>query len=471
MKQFIAIYVASSVLSCGPSWSQPRDAVRTHEDRVRELKGVLHNYRAPLPATVGGEPNLNNGAAGASRVAAQVVLSRVLSGEMTATEAWQKKLLSLDDITWILSDVVDAWGGFDWKKNLPVRRELSRLAWEQGGAQLHAQALAPKVLSRSLRLWLADYVGSIGDARVLAICEQILKETPLPVTGGEASGDKPLVFQTVERIGWFHRDKGRYGESAAAWLRLPSMYANQGWWPAAAYVVAARMTTRAGEPDKADKLYALVPHNGDAWSLTLVTFDRARELMNRKKHAEARQMLTQAIADTRDDESKAAMLALLSYSYRLTGEWEQARQKAKESMQQSAALPDAKRTGNSQGTENLAQSTFKEVDGWLREPIQVEPRELVITIVKGSMAPVVRRLHVRTLEDAPLKVTSNTAAFNARIVTGDGWGSGTTKGGEAKEVVVEITPDATLRAGGHELVISSPDTAFQARVPVQIEVR
>lgn len=405
-----------------------------------------------------------------------LLLAQLLKGGQSVEQLRARGELRADDALYILSQRLNIWGHVDGQEADGLRRALAYTVWQGGGESLQRQAMAPDVMERRLRLWLADALGSVGDARVLAMCEQILKETTRPVAEPDKDGrDKPvdnlLLFHAIERMAWFYRDRGEFQQSGETWLRLEPLLSEPGWWLPDSLVAAARTFARGGYEAQAKVLYARVPQFGNDYFTGLVRFDHARDLMNAGRHSAARPMLEQAIQKARTDESKAMLLALLSYSYRLKGEWAQAKRTAGAAMRRFEALPAALRGGNTRGTESLAQSTLQEADGWLRAPIQVEPREIVITIAKGSTAPVVRRLQVRMLEDVSLKVSSDAASIQAHIVTGDGWESGKTKGGKTKEVVVEITPDATLKADGHALVISSPGVAFQARVPVKIEVR
>ena len=145
----------------------------------------------------------------AGHTVAGLALDKMLAGELTPQKAWDDKTITTDDLLWIIQARIDAWGGFYWNKNAPLRRELVRLLMAHGAEKL----AAPEKLSPTLRLWLADYYQGINDEKCLVLCESILSEIKAPL-----KGENVLVFQTLERAAWFYAAKNENEKCGQAWL-------------------------------------------------------------------------------------------------------------------------------------------------------------------------------------------------------------------------------------------------------------
>lgn len=62
----------------------------------------------------------------------------------------------------------------------------------------------------------------------------------MPLGGDDGQGDKPLAFQTIERMARYLAAHGKFVESAQMWLRLEPMLKELGWWVPDSLVQAVR---------------------------------------------------------------------------------------------------------------------------------------------------------------------------------------------------------------------------------------
>jgi tetratricopeptide (TPR) repeat protein len=258
-----------------------------------------------------------------------LLIEQMLANKITPQQAWDEKLITVDDLLWIFTSYIDEWGSFHWKFNADVRRRLVKLIVQYGGDKLQV----PEKLSPTVRLWIADYYQNISDAKCLFLCESILSEFKEPL-----QGESPLLFQTIERIARYHSQKGEHLKAAQAWERFFSLSAIKGRLAADVLVEAARAYSGARDNIKAFSLYVQVPiyHNG--WSTGMSYIDQATDLMAENEHERARELLTRNVTGDRADEIKVAMLTLLGRSYLKTGNRAKAAQYAQQALDQFKSL-------------------------------------------------------------------------------------------------------------------------------------
>jgi len=318
---------------------------------------------------------------------------------------------------------------------------------EHGGERLKDTGKLPL----TVRLWLADYFGSIGDERVLPLAESVLADLK-----PGAVGQEDLALQAVERLGWYYRDRGEHEKSAQAWLRLEPLVSKPGWEVPDSVIEAARQWKQAGQGDKAQAAYARIAPLGDVWVTSVAVGDQARELMASGQQAPAQKMLRDALPLAMGSEAQVLVQSFLARSLLLSGDLEGARSTAQQALDAYAKLPRQQAV-----LESMARATRDEAAGWIQSPIQIEPRELKLPAVKEGAQPIVRRLRVRTLKPATLAVTSSAPQIKARLLSEDGWG---TAASTEQVLVIECAPGAPANA-----ILSITSEQYpnvEAKVPV-----
>lgn len=338
----IYIVLVISALCCVPSraadnWPKPITSsksespakIGTSSSSVLSPIGVPNASTAPgtittpLPSTI--TPTISE----SRQLLLPALLDRMQKGELMPQKAWDDKLMDIDDLLWIFTNKIDPWGGFYWEKNLSLRRALEKVLAENGGGKL----AVPEKLPAVIRLWLADYYGSIKDEKCLGLCESILSEYKEPV-----KGENPLLFQTIERIAWYYGLQGKHLKAAQAWERFLPLSATTGWWTPDVILETARGYSKAGDKIKAFFLYAKIPLYGNGWVTGMSYIDQAADLMLENNHQQAREMLKRYVSGDRADEIRVAMLTLLARSYLKTGETSKAAQYAQQALDQFKSL-------------------------------------------------------------------------------------------------------------------------------------
>lgn len=290
------------------------------------------------------------------------LIQRMLDGKLTPQRAWDEKLISQNDLLWILTSYIDPWGSFGWKFNVKVRRGLAALLAEhgEGKSQIH-ENLPPTV-----RLWLADYYQSLSDEKCVALCESILKEIKTP-----EQGDAPLAFQAVERLGRYFAATGEPEKGAQTWLRMTNYYVG-GWWVPDSLLEAARLYLRVNQFSKAQDLFERVPKYGNNWLSEVALISQVEILTKQNKHKEARTLLHQALTGSYEQLTKIVLLKTLGRSYFRTAEWALASKFLKEAIAEYEKLnrPHAR--------------IMKHIE---------EARQLLSNIEQAKVAPFVCRVH------------------------------------------------------------------------------
>ena len=409
----------------------------------------------PVGAPVGGKaPNVSQKVS-QSALIVPLVMGQLLSHKLTAAQAWQNGALTLDDLFYVFEKYIDGWGGLNGQRDAAVRRALAGLLVEHGAERLkNAAALSPQ-----LRLWLADYYQANQDVRAVALAESILAEIKSPV-----KGESSLVFQTVERLAWYYRDRGEYERGARMWLLMAGYHADVGWWTPDALIEAARLYAQAGQVEKAGELYARVPQYGNGWAAGLALSDQGWALIQRGKHEEARKLLRQSFAGTGANGVRPAMLLMLANSYFQTGDLSMARSLIEESIAQYNALTEKPQLMASFLKD--AQQLLSRIEQLASEPIICEPREIYITV--GREKELIRKeLSIRSFKVFPLTVTTD----NPKVKVIDNGSGGDNKLYFQKGVIIQIAPEALKEDFEATLTVSSPKLAQkQVRVPVHVRI-
>jgi tetratricopeptide (TPR) repeat protein len=355
--------------------------------------------KSEVPAKIGTDtPPLSSGPLSQTRhFALPALIERMNSNALSPQQAWDDKLINLDDLLWIFTSYIDPWGRFAGKKNEKVRRQLAGLLAEHGGEKLQPMEKLPP----TVRLWLADYYQAIKDERCVALCESILHEIKASVKDESA-----LVFQSIERLGWFYRNVGQYEKSGQSWLRMKDYHDHVGWWIPDSLVAAARQYKRAGNQAKAQELYAQVPAFGNGWFTGLALYDQAEELVNKGQHIESRKLLLQEVKGDRAETIQVALWALLSSSYYATGEFNLAQEYAKSALNQYKTLRNPPTDLGFKLQISIAEKVLEWSEKWLKQPFFVE-RRVIVGSRKPGQEVTAGSIYIRSSKPLPFSIQTS----------------------------------------------------------------
>lgn len=433
-------------------------------------KPIMAPKAAALPSPIGAS-SATPGAAPTGAHPAQLpgLIEQMTNGNLSPQRAWSEKLLNGDDLLWIFSDFIGPWGNLGEVKNVPVRRALIELLVKNDD-----RVQSPEKLPPTVRLWLADYYQSLGDEKCVALSESILSEIKTPVRGENA-----LIFQTVERIAWQHRDKGEKEKTAQTWLRMADYHAESGWWLPDAQIEAARAFRLAGNERRAEELYSQLARTGPDYFASGALKENSQALIREGKTDEARLEL-EALLKQRGSTTEpkyAAILSVLGYLHSLKGEWPQAAQRYSEAVELGKKLPADQLLLPDIAVLNNAEAMLRVVTQWKTQSMICDPP--AINIAAGPEkkdAPITRRFLVSTPQDVLVDVGSSDARIKVLRVEDSPWQSEAQRGAQPlryeKQVVVEISPDALQKDLSATLTLSSAKlSGYQARVPLRVQMR
>ncbi len=461
--------VLMSVLATSASadWPKPITAPKT-----TALSPIISApSSATLPIPIAAPAILPNSApADAHRAQLPGLIEQMTNGNLTPQQAWSYKLLNANDLLWIFSDYIGSWGNLGAVKNVPVRRALMELLVKHGSDTLES----PEKLPPTVRLWLADYYQSLGDEKFLALCESILSEIKTPVRGENA-----LIFQTVERIAWQHRDKGEAEKAAQAWLRMADYHAESGWWLPDAQIEAARAFRLAGKEARANELYGGLARSGPDFFAGGALRENCRALIRDGKSAEARLELEALLKERGNavEPKYVAALSVLGYLHYLKDEWPQAAKRYAEAIELGKKVPAAQLLAPEMAILNNAEAMLHVVTQWKTQSMICDPPAILIAAgPEKKGAPITRRFLVSTPHDVVVDVGSSDAQIKVLRVEDSPWQSEAQREARPlryqKQVVVEISPEALQKDLSATLTLSSAKLpGFQARVPLRVQMR
>ncbi|HEY0073150.1 MAG TPA: tetratricopeptide repeat protein [Abditibacteriaceae bacterium] len=403
------------------------------------------------------KPNSKTALVNAAHRHLPLLIEQMLTGRMTPQRAWDEKLFSADDLLWLFEHLVDDWGGFDWRKNDGVRRELARLLTENGGDKLQdLKKLSPKV-----RLWLADYYMSVRDEKCVTFCESILNEVKAPM-----KDEKPLIFLAIERLAWHYAWTRRTEKAAQTWERLPSLFSTPGWFVPDAFFEAGRLWLIAGNRAKAEDLFAKVHQYDNGWATGMALLEQARFLMDQDKHDEARTILSQPIKGSDSELIRVALLSLLAKSYYDTGEWAKARELARRSIEHhNTLLKSSPASGHKVNTQR-APLILQWIDKWEKQPVMAPEKITIESNWKQENLSI--GLQVLSARPIPLSI-----AFEKGYLKEKQQGEWNSKPDffQEKSLSLTVPSEKLVQSLKDVAIITSPAVpAFSLRVPVSIKV-
>ena len=390
-----------------------------------------------------------------SNAVAEAVLESLRAGRQTPREAWASGALTADDLFYIFEHKVDEWGGFYWEKDLELRRALEAVWVEHGGARLET----PEKLSPQLRLWLADYYGSVRDARAVPLAESILSEFKAPSETGSA-----LAFLAVERLGWYYRDIGEADKAAQSWLRMKSYQPPTGWWVPDSMLEAARIYLYAGQEQKAQTLYQQIEQFGNGWTTGMAHYERADILIRDGEFARAQQLLHEPLGGEGAADAQVALSTLSAYAYYMSGDFERAVGASDAAVRASKEL-----TGTSHPLQSQVNDA-SEVAGWIalwkETPFAVIPSK--IRAVARTDQPAFETITIRSFQEIPLAISADNPKLQVKLV-----GSGARSQYYFEQQAALLIEPGTITASldASITVSSSKFPAFKTRLPVHVEAR
>lgn len=334
-------WLCVSLPVCG-AWAQPENRMRPNAViapivvapvAVAPLvKGAPVAGVAPLGTSTHGKEVASVGL-NSSAIKMPPLVVKLRARELTPEQAWDAGDLGVPDLIYFLESL-DKWGGFFWDKDPDLRRQMVALLVEHGQKQLEQ----PEQLSPVVRLWLADYYQSIGDAKCLTLCESILQEQKEP-----QKGENVLVFQTLERMAWFYRAQGQFEKAAQAWTKLLTYVPDKTWMSTDAIWQAGRFLFMSGHKEKANQLFDQVEKMDDGFYKGMVYFDKASNLIDDNDPTSARNFLLAKLDSMPISSSRIAPLWMLTTAYCKLEQWVEAEatlQEISDIGQKSNGLPD-----------------------------------------------------------------------------------------------------------------------------------
>ena len=346
-----------------------------------------------------------------------ITLGLVSVGLVSPQEAEQQGALPLVETVRLL-DEMSARGYLPKADRERVRLGLGEVLSRQ------LNALPPDgrpQLATSIRLAVADFYRSRGDRRAVPLFEAMVAEFEAQEKQTPGSFKKTWIVP-LAHLAMFYSEQGDHLRSAQTWARWSAL-PSDAEWQADWRVAAAREYKAAGQPDRAQALYAAVPQLGDAWQTSLALWDQANALIEKGQHEQARELLQQTVAGEGAGKARVGLQALLALSYYRTGEIESSRAAARASIATFEALGGKRDKGVPEQAQT-ARDLLVRLDEWERRPIQLDPAalhfadEAILDLLDVGTAPetlVVRTLTVRTLTDVPLQVQSDNPDIKAEL--------------------------------------------------------
>ena len=220
------------------------------------------------------------------------LIARLRARAITPRAAFDAGEMNARDILDILQSL-DAWGGFGWEKDIELRRQMVAVLVAAEPPQLEET----DKLSLSVRLWLADYYGSIADPKCVEIGQGILDQFAQPIAEKQGGADDlPIVFQTIERIAWFYQDSGQLQKAALAWEKVDKHFSGQSWVVPDGLWQAGRDLMWAGDAKAAQTFFDRAIGYNDSFFRGMVLYDQATFLLSKGQAAQAETLLSDKIA-------------------------------------------------------------------------------------------------------------------------------------------------------------------------------
>lgn len=391
-------------------------------------------------AAVGAKvPGANVSVVGLSASAAKmpILVERLRAYSLTPQQAWEAGDLDVPDLIYFLESL-DRWGGFTWEIDLDLRRQMVALLVQHGQQRLQQS----ETLSPVVRLWLADYYGSIGDKRVLALSESILREQKEPKRGENAIG-----YQAVERIAWFYRDMGQYEKAAEEWMRIDKIHKDAGWWGPHAMLEAAWTYTQGNE-QKAEEAYKKVVSYNSPWATHTALIGLARLLIKQDKHEEVRRLLTSQHGENME-QRQISISSLLAESYYRSGDFGLAQSWSQKALTQYEVLNEVESKMGSDAAIAESSERLWWIQQWKTSPLVCWPPRLDVSSQEQEKPS----FNIRSFCEVPLSVVVDDPRL--RTTLKGKWQSAENGFCFDREVAIELLPSANKNSFNATITVTS----------------
>lgn len=342
------------------------------------------------------------------RQMAEMVLPRLLKGEISVEDAWRKQALTPEGIVYLLNEKMHHWGGFGWDMNVPVRHALCKMLVEHASTQ-YGDFVDSAKASIKVRVWVGDYLQSVKDERAVAVLEKVASSYP---ANQSAKASDPVAFQALERLAWYYMATNQQQLAMKTYLRMTDVYEPAYNEVAYSVLMAARLARTLGDEQQAKTLYARVFPYGYGLATGAALRDQAEKLLEANKPEEAIRVLTsEPLVGEGAKQAQAAVTAFLAVCHYRAGRAEIAKQKALEAQRIFDALSkDEKGFSGIAEQVQFAQACIVWSEKWKNGPIQVLPGQISVTRAQLDEAqrtkqPVVIRLSARTQRQLPLQLS------------------------------------------------------------------
>lgn len=343
-----------------------------------------------------------------SAIKVPAVLAQLLAHQISVDDAWQSGALNVNDLRYIFENYLSPWGLFDERDDASLRRALMALLVQHDGEGLKTL----EKLSPTLRLWLADYYGNIGDKYVLNVVESILSQAKPKMEGQE-----DLVFQAIVRLGWYYRDEGEWGNSAQAWLRMKDYAPAKSWWVADAAIEAARAYVRADydeNKEKVNQLYQQAISSKHEYFTALALWDQANRLMGDGKYLQVRALLLPVLGITDkthpnektpqtylNETGQIFLLSLVASSYYHTGEFDTSLKYAERAISLYELLDPIPEGTGVEGVAGISYELKQWIGQWRKSNLVVIPKQITLSETSSK-----QDIKIRSFSKRDLKVSS-----------------------------------------------------------------
>lgn len=393
---------------------------------------------------------------------AGAVIGRLRARTLTPEAAWKSGALDVDTLLYIVGERLGPWGGFFWERDDELRRALVKLLVEHGGEKVKDTSKLPL----TVRLWMADYWGNIGDERVLALAESVIADLK-----PGAAGQEDIALQAVERLAWFYRDRSEYLKGAQSWLRLEPLLSKVGWWQADATIMAAHLYLETPEKQKAGALYLRTAASNDVRLSVAGLGAYLNSLDSEEDYEEAQKQMEQLLGRQVGNVHPkfVAASAMLGYLHYRKGGWATSRKYYEQAIAQSKLLISPQERDSVADVVSRAEAALQEIEQWQKQPIVCEPKSVHIVLGEESQGePLTKRVYFSTFGSIPLTVSVDSA--KCKVSMGRRW-SDDDGLRTHQEVILEVAPESLKESFKMVLTTSSARIKnSQVQMPVQIEV-
>ncbi len=394
----------------------------------------------PTPVTIGGTSpalaNLELAEVRASSLRVPLLLQQIAAGKANAEELLKAGALKKEDLMWAVRHPRL------WQVGTKTGEETTGATQVYDAFLAHwGEEVAGAVSwDEPARSALATELSRRGDARCVPLFEAMTREW---VAKWKAEGAQKIqgAVPGLHALAWFYQGKGESLKAAQTYEKSAE-YSMAPAWVGSALVEAARLYLKAGQKEKSDELYAQVPQAGYGWGTALAYYDQALPLIGKGKFTEAREILSQPLNATVDQDGGAISqnywLASLSYQQ---GDLEETMRYSQLAIR--AVSPDAKLSNITTGLYQQAQTLYNRAGGWKTQPIQSEVKSLVLTSNPPQInQPLYARFRIKTYGDITVKASFDTPALQVRVLPVDKWQQDTLGAKEEEsEVIVEVPAD------------------------------